>query len=159
MKKLIILTLIIIIFIFGGCGKSSKIGLYEFNNQLNKISKTNFLAENYMMTQNKDGEKFLSLNIIDGIISLFPQNDKTIKGVSLLFTNKSECENNIKLFRNLCCVLTGNDENTMDNILNDCEINSDTIDFSNKNFVMTIENYKYTVVSNEYSVTLFCERV
>ena len=58
----------------------------------------------------------------------------------------------------MCSILTGNNYENQLKIFNDSEFFSDKIKFADGNSVITVGRYKYTIVSNDYAITFFCDK-
>ena len=93
------------------------------------------------------------------LITLSLDDSNNINGICLLETDTQKTTEFIKLVSHMCSVFTGNDYETQCSIFSSYKINEDTIKIADNNMVITVGKYKYTIVCNEFSVTLFCDRV
>ncbi len=156
-KKIVALTCILMI--LSGCSQEAKFGVQQFVARMNKQYRTTYKTADFLFGTDKKSQNYLFYDSNDGLITLSLDSDNSIIGVALLINESIDINKGINTFCKICCIFTGNDENTQKQILNDCKINSDTIKYADSNMVITIGKYKYTIVCNEYSITLFCDRV
>ena len=82
-----------------------------------------------------------------------------ISGISLLFLPETDISYQIDYFAKMCSVFTHTQFELQRKNLNDSGINMDKINFADSNTTVTIGKYKYTVISNAYSITLSCDRI
>ncbi len=156
-KKMIIL--ICIFLILSGCSQETKFGMQQFVIRMNKQYGTTYKTADFLYGTDESNQSYMFYDSADGLITLSLNDDNSIIGVSLLITESMDINKGINTFCNICCVFTGNDEEAQQKVLLDCKINYDTIKFADNNMVITVGKYKYAIVCNEYSVTLFCDRV
>lgn len=156
-KKITVLVLIFLILC--GCSQEAKFGVQQFTMRMNEQYETTYETADFIFGTDNSGERYLFHDGNEGLITLSLDSNNDIKGVSLLINESMDINEGINTFCIICCVFTGNDKNTQQEILSDCEINHNTIKYADSNKVITVGKYKYTIVCNEYSVTLFCDRV
>ena len=154
------LTVIVLVLLFlCGCSKESKFGVEQFVSRMNEQYETTYKTADFMLGNGQNDEKFLFCDSAQGLITLSLDNNNDIIGVSLLINESMDINDGINTFCKICSVFTGSDENIQRSTLTNCQITSDTIKYADSNKVITVGKYKYTVVCNDYSVTLFCDRV
>ncbi len=156
-KKIAVLTCILMI--LSGCSQETKFGVQQFVARMNKQYGTTYKTADFLFGSDKNNQNYMFYDSSDGLITLSLDGDNSIIGVAILITESMDINKGINTFCNICCVFTGNDADTQRKILYDCKINSNTIKYADNNMVITVGKYKYTIVCNEYSVTLFCDRV
>ena len=158
-KKILLVTISVFLILLCGCSKESKFGLEQFVSRMNSQFDYSLDTADFILwvDENENNNLFCELN--SSLVTLSLDNNNDIKGISLLATDSQDIPNTINFFCNMCCVFTGNDYDTQKAILDDCNIKADTIKYADSNNVITVGKYKYTVVCNKYSVTLFCDRV
>lgn len=156
-KKLI--CLICILLTLCGCSQEQKFGLEQFVSRINKQFETTYKTSDFMLGTDENGKRYLFCDNDYGLTTLSLGTDNSIIGVGLLINESMDTNDAINTFCNICCVFTGNDKSTQQEILTQCQITGDTIKYADNNTVITVGKYKYTVVCNEYSITLFCDRV
>ena len=62
-------------------------------------------------------------------------------------------------FQKCVSVFTMNSEDSVKNIFDECKITAESIKFTDGNRQYTVGKFKYSVVTNEQSITVFCKRV
>lgn len=159
LKKLCIFLSIICLFIFGGCSKESKFGVQQFTERMNNQYETDFSTADFILGTDEAGENYLFCEKGDMLISLFLDANNTIRGVGLVLTESMDINSGLDTFLQICCVFTGEDEESQRTILKNCGITENKIEYADSNFVITVGKYKYSVICNDYGVTLFCDRV
>ncbi len=158
MKRFLAFILAIITIILGGCSKESKFGVEQFVERMNTSFETEFATNEF--TLGKSGDNTILFRKEKGqMITLSLDTNSKIKGVAIVLTADESIENGIDIYCKICSVFTGNDFDTQQKALNECKITAENINFTDSNMVITVGRYKYTVVCNDYSITLFCDKV
>ena len=158
-KKMLLIVISISLSLLCGCSKESKFGLEQFTSRMNTQFDYSLNTADFILHIDENENNNLFCEIESSLITLSLDNNNDIKGISLLSTDSQDIANTLNFFCDMCCVFTGNDYDTQKSIFENCQINADTIKYADSNNVITVGKYKYTVVCNEYSVTLFCDRV
>ncbi len=158
MKKVLAFLMIIITVFLCGCSKESKFGVQQFTERMNEDFETDYATSEFMLSE-KDNERFLFMTRENSMVGLMLDDDNNIKGISLLITADSNIEKSIVTYCQMCSVLTGNDYESQKKIFNESDFLSDNIKFADGNSLITVGRYKYTVVCNEYAITMFCEKI
>ncbi len=158
MKKFLAISLSLITLFLTGCSKESKFGVNEFVTRMNESFDTEFKTGDFLLSE-VGGKHSLFLETDGYLYSLSLDINNKLSGVALLFTNEDDKENAIRRFCQICSVFTGNDIEAQEKIFDDCKITAEKINFADSNMVITVGRYKYTYICNEYSVTLFCDKV
>ncbi|MBR2454730.1 MAG: hypothetical protein IKB36_01610 [Clostridia bacterium] len=158
-KKMLLIVISISLSLLCGCSKESKFGLEQFTSRMNTQFDYSLNTADFILHIDENENNNLFCEIESSLITLSLDNNNDIKGISLLATDSQDIPNTINFFCNMCCVFTGNDYDAQKSIFDSCQINTDTIKYADSNNVITVGKYKYTVVCNEYSITLFCDRV
>lgn len=156
-KKLI--CLICILLTLCGCSQEQKFGIEQFVWRMNENFETTYKTSDFMLGTDENEKKYLFCDNNYGLTSLSLDSDNNIIGVGLLVNESMDINDAINTFCNICCIFTDNEISTQKEIFTQCKINADTIKYADNNTVITVGKYKYTVVCNEYSITLFCDRV
>lgn len=149
----------VMVIFFCGCSKESKFGIEQFTDRMNTQFEYGLNTADFILNVDENENNNLLCEIDSSLIVLSLDTNNDIKGISLLLTDSKSIDNALDFFCKMCCVFTGNDFETQKSILESCQINTNTIKFADSNKIVTVGKYKYTVVCNEYSVTLFCDRV
>ncbi len=158
MKKLLSVLMIFITLFLCSCSKESKFGVQQFVERINETYMTDYTTSEFMLSE-KNGDNFLFLTREYNIMTLILDKENNIKGVSLLITADSNIENGKKLYCQMCSVFTGNDYENQLKIFNDSDFLNKDIKFADGNSVITVGRYKYTMVSNSYAITFFCDKI
>lgn len=151
--------LICILLTLCGCSQEQKFGIEQFVLRMNEQFETTYKTSDFMLGTDQNENRYLFCDNADGFTALSLDSDNRIIGVGLLINESMDINDAINTFCNICCVFTNNDKSTQQEILTQCRITTDTIKYADNNTVITVGKYKYTVVCNEFSVTLFCDRV
>lgn len=154
-----ITALLFVLLILCGCSKETKFGVEQFVSRMNNEYETAYKTADFLLGTNDSGENYLFYDGDEGLIVLSVDSNNDIKGVSLLLNESMDINEGINTFCCICSVFTGTDEETQSSTLSSCMITADTIKYADSNMVITVGKYKYTVISNDYSVTMFCDRV
>ena len=158
MKKLLAILMGFITLLLCSCSKESKFGVQQFVERMNEAFETDYNTNEFMLSEKND-ENILFLTRESDMITLMLDKDNNINGISLLITADSNIENSKKLYCQMCSILTGNNYENQLKIFSDSEFFSDKIKFADGNSVITVGRYKYTIVSNDYSITFFCDKI
>lgn len=141
------------------CSKENKFGVEQFVDRMNSQFEYSLNTADFILHIDENENNNLFSELESSLITLSLDNNNDINGISLLSTNSQDIENTLDFFCDVCCVFTSNDYDTQKAILDDCNIKADTIKYADSNNVITVGKYKYTVVCNEYSITLFCDKI
>lgn len=156
-RKILAIICVILLF-FCGCSKENKFGIEQFVERLSRQYEYTLNTADFILGKSENSNT-LFCETTNHLICISLNDKNNITGVGILVTSPDEIENTISTFCKLSSILTNNDYIDQYAILTKCEISVDKIKFADNSFVATIGKYKYTVVCNEYSVTLFCDRV
>ena len=157
-KKFLIFSLICALCFLCGCSKESKFGVEQFVHRMNTQFEYGFDTSLFILGIDENNENNLFYETESSLITLSLDSNNNIIGVCLLETDAQKTSETIRLFSHMCSVFTGNDYETQCSIFSSYKINEDTIKFADNNTVITVGKYKYTIVCNQYSITLFCDR-
>lgn len=160
MFKKIMLSFICLSLIFlCGCSKESKFGIQQFVERMNTLYETDFTTDEFILGTDNEGKNYLFCDRNGILITLLPDTNNTICGVGLTITKSMDINIGLNTFSQISSVFTGKTEDEQNAILTDCGITANKIKYADSNLVITIGKYKYSVICNDYSVTLFCDRV
>lgn len=159
MKKLLALFIVFIIIFFNSCSKEEKFGVEQFVDRINKNYNTEYSTSDFLLGKNQREENCLFYEQENSMIVLILNNENLITGTGLLITDDSNIQEYINDFCRISSTITNSDYTKQSEILEQCGINTDNIKKTDSNWIITVGKYKYSVVCNSYSITLFCERV
>ena len=159
MKKLLALFIVFIIIFFNSCSKEEKFGVEQFVDRINKNYNTEYSTSDFLLGKNQREENCLFYEQENSMIVLILNNENLITGTGLLITDDSNVQEYINDFCRISSTITNSDYTKQSEILEQCGINTDNIKKTDSNWIITVGKYKYSVVCNSYSITLFCERV
>ncbi len=159
LKKICIILSVSCVIFFGGCSKESKFGIQQFVERMNTQYGTEFATADFILGTDKENSNYLFCDKDDMLISLLLDTNNTIRGVGLLLTESMDINEGLNTFLHICCVFTGESEDNQQATLTNCGITQEKIKYADSNFVITVGKFKYSVICNDYSVTLFCDRV
>lgn len=158
-KKTLTFFLIFTFIVLCGCSKEDKFGVEQFVDRMNYQFKYELDTKSFILGINENENNNLFYERDTSFITLSLDANNNINGVCLLITDSETISDSLTFFCEMCCVFTGNDIETQKSIFTSYKINEETIKFADNNTVITVGKYKYTIVCNNYSVTLFCDRV
>lgn len=158
-KKIMLSFICLSIILLCGCSQESKFGVQQFVERMNSQYETDYTTDEFILGTDNNGENYLFCDRNGILITLSPDTNNTIRGVGLTITESMDINIGLNTFSQICSVFTGKTESEQQTILTDCGITADKIKYADSNFVITIGKYKYSVICNDYSVTLFCDRV
>ncbi len=159
MKKLLAISFIFIIIFFNGCSKEEKFGVEQFVTRMNKEYKTEYKTADFLLGKNQDESHSLFYENGNYLLSLELNNDNQLVGIGLLTLKDNDYTQTIDKFCCFCSVFTGLTYDNQKRILDECGITAEKIKATDSNMIITVGKYKYTVICNSYSVTLFCDRM
>ena len=159
MKKLLALFIVFIIIFFNSCSKEEKFGVEQFVDRINKNYNTEYSTSDFLLGKNQREENCLFYEQENSMIVLILNNENLITGTGLLITDDSNIQEYINDFCRISSTITNSDYTKQSEILEQCGINTGNIKKTDSNWIITVGKYKYSVVYNNYSITLFCERV
>ena len=87
MKKLFIILILAVIFLFSACSKESKFGIEQFTERMNSQFGTNYNTADFILGTDSEGEKYMLYEEGDTLISVSLDANGTIKGAALLVTD------------------------------------------------------------------------
>ena len=157
MRKLLAIFIVIITIFLCSCSKESKFGAEQFVERMNSSFDTNLETKSFRLSKRGENNFFFSTDDTS-MTALIVDNDNNIKGISILITADGDIENTKTTFCQMCSVFTGNSYENQVTIFNESNF-FDNIKFTDGNSLITVGRFKYTVVSNTYSITLMCDRV
>ncbi len=159
MKRLLAFFTVFIIIFFNGCSKEEKFGVEQFVDRINKNYSTEYNTSDFLLGKNQREENCLFYEQENSMIVLILNNENLITGTGLLITDDSDIQEYINQFCGISSILTNSDYAKQSEILEQCGINVNNIKKTDSNWIITVGKYKYSVICNSYSVTLFCDRV
>ena len=158
MKKLFVLFLLFSTFFLHSCSVQEKIGIQQFVSEINAEYGLEMKTSDFIL--GKDNNRYcLFHETQNNLTSLSLSTNNFISGVSLLILPDADIPSEIDYFTKLCSVFTKNNYDIQKSVLNKCNITPEKIKFSDNNLTITVGKYNYTIISNTYSITLFCDKV
>lgn len=159
LKKFMIICICFLLIFLCGCSQESKFGVQQFAERINKQYETDYMTSDFILGTDESGENYLFCDKGDMLISLSVDANNTIRGVGLLLTESMDINEGLNTFLQICCVFTGESEDNQRATFLNCGITQEKIKYADSNLVITVGKFKYSVICNDYSVTLFCDRV
>lgn len=157
-KKIVSIYVCFILIFLCGCSQESKFGVQQFVERMNSQYGTDFATADFILGTDETKESYLFCEKDEMLISLSLDTNNTIRGVGLLLTESMDINEGLNTFLHICCVFTGESEENQRATLTNCQITAEKIKYADSNFVITVGKFKYSVICNDYSVTLFCDR-
>ena len=159
MKRLLTILLVIIIILLTGCSKEEKFGIDQFVDRMNHEYDTQYKTSYFLSGKNSAEENCLFYEYGDYLLVLRMNESNQIIGTGLLTTNEERISEYLNEFCCVTSVFTGEEGNQQIDILNSCGILADNIKMTDSNWTVAVGKYKYSVVCNNYSITLFCDMI
>ena len=159
LKKFMLSFICLTLIMLCGCSQESKFGVQQFVERMNTLYETDFTTDEFILGTDNEGKNYLFCDRNGILMSLSIDTNNTICGVGLTITESMDINIGLDTFLQISGVFTGKTEDEQKSILTDCGITADKIKYADSNFVITVGKYKYSVICNDYSVTLFCDRV
>lgn len=157
-RKIVSICVCFAIIFLCGCSQESKFGVQQFVERMNSQYGTDFATADFILGTDENEENYLFCERGDMLISLSLDTNNTIRGVGLLLTESMDINDGLDTFLQICCVFMGENEENQRATLKNCQITEEKIKYADSNFVITVGKFKYSVICNNYSVTLFCDR-
>ena len=161
MNKIISILLVIIsLFSLCSCSKEAKFGFGEFCKRMSDEYQIEINEANVSIEKD-DGKNRLYCTLNSYLLVTYLGSNDNITGIAMLLTDESQSDiaTFYSYFIKCTCVFTGLGFDDVQKTLLDCDISPDIIKFADSNKVYTVGKFKYSVITNEKSITLFCERV
>ena len=158
-KKTLSICVCLVFIFLCGCSQESKFGVQQFVESMNNQYATHFNTAEFVLGTDETGENYLFCEKEEMLLSLSLDANNTICGVGLVLTESMDINEGLNTFLQICCVLTGEDEGSQRATLKNCGITDEKIKYADSNFVITVGKFKYSIICNDYGVTLFCDRV
>ena len=125
---------------------------------MNKTFKTEYQTSDFILSK-RENDNVLFLSEENSLISVFIDNNNYIKGISFLITADGDIEKGKTTYCQMCSIFTGNDFESQMKIFNESDFFNEDIKFADGNSLITVGRYKYTIVSNSYAITFFCDKI
>lgn len=161
MKRKISLFLVFtLLFLLVGCSREAKFGVGEFFDRMEKDFETE-INESDITLEKDDGKDRIYCTLDEYLLVLYLRNGQNISGVCMMIPKEKENELTVFIndFSKCVSILTSCPYEEVRKTMKDINISADKIKFADGNSINTVGKYKYSVIENEVSVTLFCERV
>ncbi len=158
MKKHFLFLLIIFSIFLQSCTTQEKMGIEQFVTEMNNQFEIAIKTSDFQLGYDEDDLKYLFNENENSLTTLSLDKSNQIAGISLLFLPDSDVNYYIDYFAKMCSVFTHTQYDLQVKNLNSCGIDVNKINFADGNTSATIGKYKYTIISNAYSITLFCDR-
>lgn len=159
LKKITVWLICLALITLCGCSQESKFGVQQFVERMNTLYETDYTTDEFILGNTEDGKSYLFCDRNGILLALSIDTNNALCGVGLTITESMDINIGLDTFLQICGVFTGKSEDEQKEILIKCGITDDKIEYADSNFVITVGKYKYSVVCNDYSVTLFCDRV
>lgn len=158
-KKFLLICICTVFIFLCGCSQESKFGVQQFVERMNTQYGTDFATADFILGTDETGRNYLFCEKDKMLISLSIDANNTICGAGLVLTESMDINAGLNTFLQICCILTGEDEESQRATFKNCGITEEKIKYADSNFVITVGKFKYSVICNDYGVTLFCDRV
>lgn len=159
-KKISLFLVFTLLCVMCGCSRETKMGIGEFSDRIHKDY--GLVLEEESILLEKDGESnTVYCNINSFLFVFYLGNNNNVSGIAAMLPKERENELSAFLdnFEKCVSVFTLNSADSIRQTFNECKISAESIKFTDGNKLYTVGKFKYSVVTNELSVTLFCERV
>ncbi len=161
MRKIIsVLLAITLVFMLTSCSRESKFGVGEFCDRIRADYEIE-VNESSVYLDKHDGKNRIYCTCNSFLLVLYLGVNDNISGVAMMIQNdqKDKLESFLDSYKKCVCVFTGMNFEDTTKIFSDLKISADKINFADNSSVCTVGKYKYSIITNEMTITLFCERV
>lgn len=159
-KKISLFLVFTLLIVLCGCSRETKMGIGEFSDRINKDYE--LIVEESSIFLEKSGESnTVYCNINSFLYVFYLGSNNNIRGIAAMLPKEKEGELTAFLsdFEKCVSVFTLNSADSVKQTFEECKISAESIKFTDGNQLNTVGKFKYSVVTSEFSVTLFCERV
>lgn len=159
-KKISLFLVFTLLIVLCGCSRETKMGIGEFSERINKDYE--LIIEEQSILLEKDGENnTVYCNINSFLYVFYLGSNNNIRKIAAMLPKEKEGELTAFLsdFEKCVSVFTLNSADSVKQTFEECKISAENIKFTDGNQLNTVGKFKYSVVTSEFSVTLFCERV
>lgn len=159
-NKIALFLVFTVLILLCGCSRETKMGIGEFSDRLHKDYGLTFSEESVLLEKN--GEENTVYCNINSYLFIFylGSNSKICEIAGILPKEDGEkLSDFLDTYEKCVSVFTLNSEDSVKSTFNECGISAESIKFTDGNFMNTVGKFKYSVISNELSVTCFCKRV
>ena len=159
-KKISLFLIFVTLIVLCGCSREAKMGIGEFSDRINKDYGL-ILQEESMLLEKNEESNTVYCKIDSFLFVFYLGSNNNISGVSAMLPkeNESELTEFLDNFEKCVSVFTLNSKDSVEQTFQDCKITADNIKFTDGNQLNTVGKFKYSVITNEFSVMIFCERV
>ena len=159
-KKISLFLIFITLILLCGCSREAKMGIGEFSDRISKDYGLT-LEDKSMLLEKNDESNTVYCKLNSFLFVFYLGSNNNISGISAMLPkeNESELTEFLADFEKCVSVFTLNSKESVGQTFRDCKITADNIKFTDGNRQNTVGKFKYSVITNEYSVTIFCERV
>ena len=159
MKRCFLILLAIFSVFLQSCTVQEKMGVEQFVAEMNKQFESGIKTSDFQSGYDENDNCYLFSETEHSLTTLFLNENNQITSVSVLIIPNNDITSYINHFVRLTSVFTHTQYELQLQTLNNNGIHADKIKFADGNTSVTIGKYKYTVISNAYSITLFCDRI
>lgn len=159
-KKISILLVITLLFSMCGCSRETKMGIGEYCDRIHKDYGIT-INENSLLLEKNGDINTVYCNLNSSLLVFYLGNNNNISGIAGMLSkdNEGELSTFLDNFQKCVSVFTMNSEDSIKKTFEECKITAEKIKFTDGNSVFTVGKFKYSVITNEQSITVFCERV
>lgn len=159
-KKISIILVFILLFSLCGCSRETKMGIGEYCNRIHKDYEID-IDENSLLLEKGSESNTVYCRLSSFLLVFYLGNDNKISGIAGMLSKDKENELPAFLdsFQKCVSVFTLKEKDSVEKTFNDCKITADSIKFTDGNSTFTVGKFKYSIVTSEQYVTLFCKRI
>ena len=159
-KKICIFLSFILIFSLVGCSRENKFGVGEFSERIqNDYGLT--VDESSISLEKADGKNRIYCKMNSFLLVFYLGSNDNISGFAMMLPKEDEgrLSEFYDNFQKCVSIFTLSPLEKVEDTLGSCGITLQSIKFADSNRLNTVGKFRYTVVTSEISITLFCERV
>lgn len=159
-KKISLFLVLSILILMCGCSRETKMGIGEYSDRILKDYGLMLDEESVLLEKNGE-ENTLYCNINSFLFVFYLGNNNRIYKIAGILPKESEevLTEFLNTYEKCVSVFTLNGEEAVKKTFEDCKISSDGIKFTDGNCLYTVGKFKYSVITSELYVSVFCERV
>lgn len=159
-KKISLILVFTFVILLCGCSRETKMGIGEFSDRLHKDYGLTLSEESVLLEKNGE-ENTIYCNINSYLFIFYLGSNNKICEIAGILPKEDadKLTDFLDTYEKCVSVFTLNSEDNVKSTFKECGISAESIKFTDSNFMNTVGKFKYSVISNELSVTCFCKQV
>ena len=158
-KRISILLVFAFLFSMCGCSRETKMGIGEYFDRIHTDYGITIDEKSLLLEKGSDSNTaYCNLNSF--LLVFYLGSTNNITGIAGMISKDKE--NNLSSFfddfQKCVSVFTMSDKSSVEKTFKECKFTADSIKFTDGNSIFTVGKFKYSIITSEQSITVFCER-